>query len=321
MLVLTEPERKSRLDRVCFAPDGTGLAAGDGAGVSFWKLDAPNEARRFFATHDPFRRPFAIAFWDNDTLLASCGRAGLGVQALAPGAAPVYYPSTGHLVELAVVPRAGRVLGINHRFAPGLADHPHGTDSYQTWTTAPGRELQPDWCHEPHFIHQPYGLALLAGGRRFVSVEQWSGVAFVTHDITGANRSAPVNSLYPPNNHRADVPPLNHLTCSPAGEWIVAHWRTEIAVWAMGDLAQPPRIVSNDSKKEFTDLAFHPSGRYLAATCNDETVKFYDTATWEVARTYTWAVGKLRGVCFSADGALAAAGSHRGKVVVWDLDV
>jgi WD40 repeat protein len=74
-------------------------------------------------------------------------------------------------------------------------------------------------------------------------------------------------------------------------------------------------------RSHFTGVAFHPSGRYLAATSNDETVKLYDTATWQVARTLTWKAGRMRSVAFSPDGSLAAAGTENGKVVVWDVDV
>jgi WD40 repeat protein len=72
---------------------------------------------------------------------------------------------------------------------------------------------------------------------------------------------------------------------------------------------------------QFTGLAFHPSGKYLGATNNDQTVKLYDTQTWELAKTFTWAIGKMRSIAFSPDGTLAAAGSDTGKVVVWDVDL
>jgi hypothetical protein len=43
--------------------------------------------------------------------------------------------------------------------------------------------------------------------------------------------------------------------------------------------------------------------------------------TWQPVAKYQWKLGEMRAVTFSADGALAAAGSARGKIVVWDVDV
>lgn len=84
---------------------------------------------------------------------------------------------------------------------------------------------------------------------------------------------------------------------------------------------RPIRRLDNTDGKHFTGLAFHPSGRFLAATSNDATVKLYDTSNWSLATTYTWDIGRMRSVAFSPDGLLAAAGSDTGKVVVWDVDL
>jgi WD40 repeat protein len=84
--------------------------------------------------------------------------------------------------------------------------------------------------------------------------------------------------------------------------------------------AGPVAELRNDNRKELTGLAFHPSGRYLAATSNDATVKLYDTSTWRMVRAFDWDVGRLRSIAFSPDGALAAAGDDKGKIVVWDVD-
>jgi WD40 repeat protein len=88
-------------------------------------------------------------------------------------------------------------------------------------------------------------------------------------------------------------------------------------------MTHPERSESaqNENSHQFTGIAFHPSGRYLAATSNDATVKLYDTTTWQVAKTYTWDIGRMRSIAFSPDGTLAAAGSDTGKVVVWDVDL
>jgi WD40 repeat protein len=92
-------------------------------------------------------------------------------------------------------------------------------------------------------------------------------------------------------------------------------------VYNARNLNGKPTFVRPHGRHHFTGVAFHPSGRYLAATSNDATVKLYDTNTWEVARTFTWNIGRMRSIAFSPDGALAAAGSDTGKVVVWDVDL
>jgi WD40 repeat protein len=94
-----------------------------------------------------------------------------------------------------------------------------------------------------------------------------------------------------------------------------------VAVYRADDLGTRPVPFRNDNRKEFTGLAFHPSGRYLAATSNDATVKYYETATWQVARSFGWDIGRQRSVAFSPDGMLAAVGGDKGKIVVWDVDL
>jgi WD40 repeat protein len=91
-------------------------------------------------------------------------------------------------------------------------------------------------------------------------------------------------------------------------------------VYRTADPSAPVAAIKNDSRKHFTGAAFHPGGRFLAATSNDHTVKFYDTATWNRAGGFDWEVGRLRSVAFSADGTLAAAGTDKGQIVLWDVD-
>ena len=111
------------------------------------------------------------------------------------------------------------------------------------------------------------------------------------------------------------------LAISPDGERAVVVSEMSLFVYDPAKLKSAPLKVKNDNRKHFTAVAFHPSGRYLAATSNDATVKLFDTTTWTVAKTYTWDVGRMRSVAFSPDGTLVAAGSDTGKVVVWDVDL
>jgi WD40 repeat protein len=118
-----------------------------------------------------------------------------------------------------------------------------------------------------------------------------------------------------------DLSPTTRLSISADGLLIAYGSDNRIAIVSQHPTEPILQSVQSDTKKHFTSVAFHPSGRFLAATSNDTTVKLYDTETWTVAKTFTWNVGRLRSVAFSPDGLLAAAGSDTGKVVVWDVDV
>jgi WD40 repeat protein len=107
---------------------------------------------------------------------------------------------------------------------------------------------------------------------------------------------------------------------APDGERFVTCRTNALTIWDAATLTPARRDVRSDNRSRLTGLAFHPGGKYLAVTSNDRTVKLYDTTTWELARSYTWDIGKMRGVAFSKDGTLAAAGSSEGKIVVWDFD-
>ncbi len=114
--------------------------------------------------------------------------------------------------------------------------------------------------------------------------------------------------------------PCDGIAVSPCNDILVTRLRNLLYVSDAGDFTARPRKVVTGTRR-LVGIAFHRSGRYLAATSNDATVKLYDTTSWEVAKTYTWNVGRMRSVAFSPDGTLAAAGSDTGKVVVWDVDV
>jgi WD40 repeat protein len=162
----------------------------------------------------------------------------------------------------------------------------------------------------------------LPDGNRFVTIECWTGIGsdfgprFVTRDLLTGEQLA----VFQQANRDRDRP-CEFPVSSADRRWIAARNAGRLAVYQSEDLSARPRLIKNEGRKHFTGIAFHPSGRYLAATSNDATVKFYDTSTWEVARTFTWNVGRMRSIAFSPDGALAAAGSDTGKVVVWDVDL
>lgn len=107
---------------------------------------------------------------------------------------------------------------------------------------------------------------------------------------------------------------------SPDGRWVAAARHNRIRVWWLANPEEPPAVWQNDSKKNFTGLAFHPSGRFLAVPSNDGTVKLYETGTWARLRVYDWKAGKLTSIAFSPDGTVAASGTDTGRIVIWDVD-
>jgi WD40 repeat protein len=158
------------------------------------------------------------------------------------------------------------------------------------------------------------GLAPLSDNKRFVTVN-WR---MLGRPRLAVRSTATGKALAEIAIEARDQPTL---AVSRDGNLAAVAVARSVFVFATTDLARPLRTVKNDNRKHFTGIAFHPSGKYLAATSNDATVKLYDTTTWDVARTFTWDIGKMRSIAFSPDGALAAAGSDSGKVVVWDVDL
>ncbi len=109
-------------------------------------------------------------------------------------------------------------------------------------------------------------------------------------------------------------------TVSPDGSiWAVREGRN-LSVYSAMEFGASVAWLRSPAKKAFTGHAFHPSGRYLLVSSVDQSVTFYDTATWQVARVYDWGVGKLFSVAVSPDGTLAAAGGDKGQIVLWDWE-
>lgn len=198
-----------------------------------------------------------------------------------------------------------------NRTVPGLGPAEHGIGCWPLagafrldWDLDAGREVR--------------ALAVAPDGRSFWTAERDlprygpRPTEFVPRTAdTGAVLRKPV--AYP--NQK-----ITDLALGPS--FAVAHDGAVLFVYDLAHLDQKPQKVSNPAKrKHFAGFAIHPSGKWLATAGLDGAVSLWNTANWNVAQSWTWDAGQARGICFSADGALAAAGTDSGKIIVWDLDL
>jgi WD40 repeat protein len=112
---------------------------------------------------------------------------------------------------------------------------------------------------------------------------------------------------------------ITALALSPDGTFLAAVSGQTLWVW---DVARQEAVARKKvGKLHFKAAAFSPDGRWLATARNDATIRFYDTHGWGEGPAFDWDIGPLVSVAFAADGMRAAAGSAKGKIVVWDVDV
>jgi WD40 repeat protein len=109
------------------------------------------------------------------------------------------------------------------------------------------------------------------------------------------------------------------LHFEPDSRLLVGFNDMTLLVWPVPELGVP-RLVRNDSRKDFTAVAFHPDGSRLYAASNDGTVQLFDATSWQRIERYTWPLGRPKAVAVSSDGTLAAAGGDTGSIVIWDVD-
>jgi WD40 repeat protein len=318
VIVLPVPKNaaRSRIDGVAFGPDGQSLAAaGSGVGLQLWDDVFLGGPPRILKNPEAPYLDGPVEF-RSDGRFVMCGSAH----------GPVVWPTDGS--RSVIVPPFAYGSLCRASFAPDdsilVADYRQGTPP-----NIGVIELRPlsspivdraVWTHPtPDQVgHTPIvsadGTTVVTYHAAVIDAHYHRRPAVVTHDL----RTGGVLRTSGPGPAQ-----VGRITVALSHGFLVQFRDRQLSVWKIdgaNDWQQPVATMKNDQNRNFTGIAFHPSGRYLAATSNDATVKLYDTTTWEVARTFTWDIGKMRSIAFSPDGTLAAAGSDSGKVVVWDVD-
>jgi WD40 repeat protein len=126
---------------------------------------------------------------------------------------------------------------------------------------------------------------------------------------------------YGTGEERAKVPVKGDsrtVAWSPDGQMLASASGKDITIRSVASLQEIATL--RQPKGYFLDLAFHPSGRFLATAAKDGFVRLWDAETWAELRSYAWRIGGVRCLAFSPDGTLAACAGDKGKIVVWDVD-
>jgi WD40 repeat protein len=305
MLVLKSGVPKLRIDELAFSPDGSLIAVPAASqGVCLWPSFADTPKAEVLklpivTSRLAFAPDGATLYAGNDRLCA----VSLPDRTVV-GNCPFVTPL--HPLWFGVTPDGSKVV-VAEEFRS------LGKSRFRAWET---REFgTPLW--EVSGPGQVWSRPMFApDGKTFATCENLlDGYVWRAHRVVRSVATGERLDLSEPL-----VEPPDQVARSPDGSVLAWRVRGAVYIYPMTG-ANALAAVRNDGAKHFTGVTLHPSGKYLAATSNDETVKVYDATTWKHLRTFTWDIGRMRSVCFSPDGTLAAAGSDRGKVVVWDVDV
>ncbi len=303
MLVL-ELGCKGLIDHLAFSPNGRALVATANDEVVLWSALKTGHRVEWvsggkFALRPRFSANGRWIFGGLSTLLRFDPKAGTSVA---------FEPWADSGVEFDVSPT--KPLLLVTRFEVGKRD----LTELALWRATDLSPAGKVW--QRAFDESPYRNVpqFLPGGKRFARVEaRWPAKgSFECHVVvydtaTGEPVGKPVRVA-----HRGVL--------SPDGRWVAECDGTAVNLCPV-DPAKKAGSIRSSNRKHFTGVAFHPSGKYLAATSNDTTVRLYAVDTGHEVQAFTWDIGRMRSIAFSPDGTLAAAGSDKGKVIVWDVDV
>jgi WD40 repeat protein len=284
--------------------------------------------------HTGAKRVETLAFRPDGQLLASASYQGQVVKLWRPDGTPAGRVSVGFPVyDLAYSPD-GQTLAVANGltvtlYGPGETLHlSSGTGGGRTVAFRPDgqavavviggrgwqyrlplkplpRELDCEWLDLFSVSRLAYtrdGGRLLANCNEAVRVWALSG------------RAKPARVPHPPAGHIQ-----THVAVSPDGRLVAASHGRDISVWPPDDADARPVVLPGSKKsRSVRGMAFAPDGTLLAAG-SDGLARRWDADAGAELETWDFGLKNLQSLAVSPDGLTAAAGSHDGRIVVWDL--
>lgn len=293
MLILKGPDAKSTVSSLAFAPDGSALLSAAFSAVRLWDLRSggsqvlfPTVPYAVWVDHAPNGPEVACCsgseVWLGDRLTGDVRALGLD-----RGMSKVCFSPDGRW--LAAAGHRGVLVWDRTEKRPGAPGPGAAAQAYSV-AFAPDSRVLASGHRTPYGRHP---------------AEQWVRLA---EPATGREVSV----------LRGHGNTATALAFSPDGATLAAACGQFL--WAWDVRSGAARTQQKVGSLHFQAIAFTADGRFLAAARNDKTVRFWDTRTWKEHAAFDWEIGPLVSLAISPDGMRAAAGSKRGKIVVWDLD-
>jgi WD40 repeat protein len=303
MRILTGHRRM--VNSVCFSPDGRRLLSTGGYSTDEARLFDLATGKALWAFYEhPHTRYCGSAFTPEGTHLLICDTSGSRRLLEIDSLAEVPFP----LRDAASHPFGTPI------FSPG------GTRLLARGETSDGSPCIRWWAY-PSWVPLPtwtisglqhwavrYCQPLFSPDSRTLAEATFGEV--LLHEVaTGEiRRTLPVET----KDHKVS------MAFDPTSQFLAFASGSRLVVWDIDDGAEVTAL--SQPKKHFLGVAFTRDGRHMGTVSNEETVKLWDTSGWRLDREYAWQVGGLKCLAFSPDGMLAAAGSDKNRVVLWDLD-
>ncbi len=200
-----------------------------------------------------------------------------------------------------------------------IASHYQRHANLECWSLVVGSVPFRVWQNGPHHDGIRFSKPTASiEGHRFAVAEQAadsSGRPLQHSSIRDANTGEQLISI---PLDAAD--PVQQLAFTADGAKLLVHTDSRTVQMFDATTGAPAGELVHPGRPYVTGIAVHPRGPVACVRTNG-TVTLWDADKCEQLRTLDWKTGKLVSVAFSPDGALGAAGTEDGKVVVWDVDI